>query len=97
MKIFLSVKANVKKEEVKKIDETHFEVRVREPGREGRANEAVLEAMAEYLGIAKSALRIARGFGSRQKVLEVLTPPQESPRGIGTHLKISFQGRDTGF
>ncbi len=44
-------------------------VRVTEPPEDGRANEAVVEALAEHFGIKRSAVRILRGATSRRKVV----------------------------
>ena len=41
------------------------------PPRDGRANAAVLELLAEALGVAKSRLRIIRGHAARDKVIAV--------------------------
>jgi len=41
------------------------------PPLDGKANEAVIEALAKYLGIAKSLLSIASGERSKRKVVEI--------------------------
>ena len=46
-------------------------VRVREPATDGRANEAVVRAVATALGVGRASVRIVTGAGSRRKVLEV--------------------------
>ena len=46
-------------------------VRVREPATDGRANRAVVEAVADALGVARGAVRITSGASSRRKVVEV--------------------------
>jgi len=46
-------------------------VRVREPATDGRANRAVVEAVADALGMARGAVRITSGASSRRKVIEV--------------------------
>lgn len=46
-------------------------VSVTAPPQDGRANAAVLELLAETLGVAKSRLRILRGHSSRDKVVAV--------------------------
>ena len=46
-------------------------VRVHAPAEDGRANEAVIEAIAHHLGTAKSRIRIVRGHASRLKLIEV--------------------------
>ena len=46
-------------------------IRVREPATDGRANRAVVEAVAHALGVARGAVRITGGASSRRKVVEV--------------------------
>jgi uncharacterized protein YggU (UPF0235/DUF167 family) len=46
-------------------------VRVREPATDGRANRAVVDAVAGALGVARRAVRIVGGAASRRKVVEV--------------------------
>lgn len=72
MKLFITAKPMAKEDRVEKIDAAHFTVSVREPPVEGRANRAIIKAMADFLGIAPSRLKIVSGYSSRSKVLEVL-------------------------
>ena len=46
-------------------------VRVREPATDGRANRAVVDAVADALGVARRAVRITSGASARRKVVEV--------------------------
>jgi hypothetical protein len=46
-------------------------VRVDAPPVEGAANEAVVKVLAKALGVAKRAVTIVSGAGSRSKVIEV--------------------------
>ena len=46
-------------------------VRVTAPPEKGRANAAVIDLLAEFLGLSSSRLRIVRGATSRVKVIEV--------------------------
>lgn len=71
MKIFVKVKPAAKEERVEKIDENNFKVEVKEPPVEGRANMAVVRALAEYFGVAQSNVRIVSGFTSRLKTIEI--------------------------
>ena len=52
--------------------EAHFVVSVKEPPIQGRANQAILKALARFLDVAPSRLRIISGYTSRQKVIEVV-------------------------
>src|SRR3989338_9497975 len=52
MKIFVKTKPRSKQERVEKIDETHFIVAVKEIPIEGRANKAIIKALADYFDVA---------------------------------------------
>lgn len=46
-------------------------VKVREPAEDGRANDAVVAALAEYFKVKPRAVTIVRGHASRRKLVEV--------------------------
>ena len=46
-------------------------VKVREPATEGKANDAVLLAVADAFGVRPRAVRLVHGRGSRRKLVEV--------------------------
>ena len=71
MKIFVKTKPRSKQERVEKIDETHFIVAVKEIPIEGRANKAIIKALADYFDVARSSVRIVSGHTARQKRIEV--------------------------
>jgi uncharacterized protein YggU (UPF0235/DUF167 family) len=63
-------------------------VRVTAPPSDGRANSAVLEAIAAALGVAPSRLRVVSGGSSRTKAVEVagMDAEEASTRlGLGSH------------
>ncbi len=47
-------------------------VRVKEPAQDGKANEAVISALAKYFRLPKRAVSIVRGHQSRNKLVELL-------------------------
>ena len=71
MKIIVNAKAGSRKEFVKQVDETHFTVSVHEPPVEGKANRAIIRALADYLQKSPSQLEIISGETSKRKTLEV--------------------------
>jgi len=71
MKITVQVKAGAKTEEITKIDERNYRLRVKAPAKEGKANEAVIKALARHFKIGKSAVRIIGGLKSRKKIIEL--------------------------
>lgn len=73
MKIKVKVMPNSSKEEVVQQDVSKYIVRVRAPAQEGRANEAVLRVLAAHFKVSRSSIRIVSGFGSKHKIIEVVT------------------------
>lgn len=71
MKIFITAKTNAKERKVKRIDKQHLAVWVKERPQKGKANKAIIEAVADYLGIPKSGVSILHGQTSKHKVLQV--------------------------
>lgn len=48
-----------------------LKVKLTSPPVEGRANEELVELLADFFGTRKSAVRIARGGSSKQKLVEI--------------------------
>ena len=74
MKIRVRVIPNSKIEEVA-TEGDWFLVRVKEPPKEGRANQAVIKLLAQHLKVSRDSVRISSGFRGRNKVIEVLKSP----------------------
>jgi len=63
---------NIKKEGTrKKEDLVIYKVSVKEAPVAGKANEAIIEALAEYFDVAKSNITLISGQSSKQKVFEI--------------------------
>jgi len=71
MKIQVRVKPGSKTEELSHGGDSYI-VKVKEPAREGKANQAVIKLLAEHFSVSKSQVRILSGFKSRNKVIEVI-------------------------
>ncbi|HNX81796.1 MAG TPA: DUF167 domain-containing protein [Candidatus Omnitrophota bacterium] len=72
MKISVRVKAGSRVEKIEKITETELVVFVKAPPHEGKANEAVVEALSDYFDLSKSRITIVRGHTSRNKIIEII-------------------------
>jgi hypothetical protein len=70
VKIQVKVRPGSKTEEVSQ-DGDSLVVKVKEPPREGRANQAVIKLLAAHFGVPQSQVKIISGFKSRSKVIEV--------------------------
>ena len=71
MKLSITVKPNSKKIGIETLDESHWIVRVKESPVDGKANEAVIKAIAEKLDIPKSRIDILKGHTSKHKLILV--------------------------
>jgi uncharacterized protein (TIGR00251 family) len=71
MKIQVKVKPNAKTEELSQEGDS-FIVKVKEPPKEGKANQAVIKLLAEHFGVPQSQVKILSGFRSRNKVVEIV-------------------------
>jgi uncharacterized protein (TIGR00251 family) len=71
MKITIRVKPNARKNDVKQIDAGNYIVSVTAPPVEGKANEKVIEVLAEYFGKPKRCFTILRGETGKNKVVEI--------------------------
>lgn len=65
------VQPRASKNEITGVQNGALRVRLRAPPVDGAANDALIEFLADELGVARRLLRIASGFGSRNKSVEV--------------------------
>lgn len=71
MLLTVTVKPKSKKPFVTELLNGAFVVAVNAPPREGKANAAVIKALAAHLHVAPSHLTIVQGHTSRQKVIQL--------------------------
>lgn len=71
MRIKVKVKPGASKNEVKKVEENLYEVRTTVIPERGKANEKVIELLADFFDVPKSRIEILRGQTSREKEVEV--------------------------
>jgi hypothetical protein len=71
--ITLAVRVNprAKRNAVTKTDDRNIKVYVTAPPEDGRANEAVVETIAEWLGVKRRQVEIISGATSRNKVVRL--------------------------
>ncbi|TAL50178.1 DUF167 domain-containing protein [Patescibacteria group bacterium] len=65
------VKPGARKDSIVWIDEDTLKVSVTAPPEKGKANEAVIDLLAEELGIAKSTIELIRGGTARIKQFRI--------------------------
>jgi len=71
MRLRIRVKPGAREEKVSREPDGSLLVSVRARAQEGKANEAVVKAVARALHVPKSSVRIVSGLSSRTKMLEV--------------------------
>lgn len=72
MRIFVKAKPSAKEQFVQKIDENHYVVSVTEPPVGGKANLAIVRAVAGYFGVGILQVNIVSGRAAKQKIIEIL-------------------------
>ncbi len=72
MRIFVIAKTGAKGEKVEAVDATHFVVTVKAQPVEGKANDAIVKALAKHLGVARSLLSLRSGATGKNKVFDLL-------------------------
>jgi uncharacterized protein (TIGR00251 family) len=70
-KISVTVTPNSRNAAVTEVSAREYRVSVHAPARDGKANEAVIEVLAEYFAVPKSRIKIARGHSARKKVVVI--------------------------
>ena len=71
-KIFVIAKPNSKNPGIRESGRNHFTVSISEPATDGKANHAIVNAIAEHLGVPKSYVEIVHGHFSKHKIVEVV-------------------------
>ncbi|MCX6730087.1 MAG: DUF167 domain-containing protein [Candidatus Portnoybacteria bacterium] len=80
MKIVVNVKTNSKENKIdppiKKISEAgkitnEYKIFVKEPAKEGKANEAIIKLLAKYFDIPRSKINIILGFKNKKKIISI--------------------------
>ncbi|MCK4473705.1 DUF167 domain-containing protein [Candidatus Parcubacteria bacterium] len=72
MLIKVKVFPNSKKQEIIKRAKDSFDVKVKAKPIKGQANREVIKALASFLKIPESRIRMIKGFKQRNKVFEIL-------------------------
>ena len=71
MKIFVKVKFGNKEESIKKVDQTHFIISIKERPIKGAANKAIIKVLADYFKISKLGVQITSGLTSPKKIIQI--------------------------
>ena len=71
MRITVKIRPNAKADQVEKLSEGIFSVRVKAPAKEGKANNALIKVLSDYFDIPKSRISLVKGLGSKNKILDI--------------------------
>ena len=69
-RITIRVTPNAGKNSIEK-EEERLKVKVTSPATDGKANKAVINLLATYFGVRKSAVSIIKGEKGRDKIIEI--------------------------
>lgn len=71
MKIFVKAKPGAREQKIEQTDEAHFTISVKEPPVQGKANRAIVTALAEHFSVRNDQVRIISGYTGRNKIIEI--------------------------
>jgi len=70
-RIWVTVKPQARKEEISRLEDGGYRVAVCAPAEAGRANEAVIELLADFFSVPKTTIKIVRGRAAKRKLIEI--------------------------
>ena len=82
MKLFIRTKPNARENRVQRLDPNHLVVFIKEPPRQGRANEALIETLAKYFNVTQDAVSIVSGRRSKLKIIQIDSFPKAELSGF---------------
>jgi len=71
MKISVTAKPNHKKAFITQVSPTQYIIAVKEPPKQGQANQAIVKALAEYFSVSRPQIILLSGQTSKIKTFEV--------------------------
>ncbi len=71
IKIYITVKTNAKETSVEQISEKEYKVSVKATPIQGKANIAVVNALADYFKVTKAEVSITGGYFGKKKIVEI--------------------------
>jgi len=72
MRVYVKVSPRSSKNEVTKISEGEYKVRLTAPPVDGQANKMLIDILAEHFGVSRSLITIIGGKSARVKIVEIL-------------------------
>lgn len=83
MRIQVRILPNASTNEVVGKENGIYKIRLTAPPIEGRANEALIQFLADHLNTSPSRISLIKGHTSKHKTLEVLLPAEDIRLALG--------------
>lgn len=74
MRIYVKVIPRSSKNEVTKISEGEYRVKLTAPPVEGEANKMLIKILAEFFGVSRYSIEIIGGKSARTKLIQISLP-----------------------
>jgi uncharacterized protein len=71
MRIYVKVSPRSSKNEVIKISEGEYKVRLTAPPVDGEANDMLIKVLADHFGVGRSLIEIVGGKSAKIKIIEI--------------------------
>ena len=72
MKLFIKVIPGTSRDQIIKINESNLKIKTTKPPEDGKANEAVIEILANYFKVRKNQIKIISGITSQKRIIEII-------------------------
>ena len=72
MKISVKVLLRSSRDEIKKLPDASFKVKLTSAPVDGKANDALVELLSEYFNTSKSKIKLVKGLTSKNKIIEIM-------------------------
>ena len=71
MRIYAKVIPKSSQNKIEKISDSEYKIWTTAPPTDGKANEAVLKILADFIGVSKSRIVIIAGKTAKTKIIEI--------------------------
>lgn len=73
MKIEVNSHPGSRQEKIIEINPSKFEIWIKQPAIENKANKEIINLLSDYLNVNKSRIRLVKGKTSRHKLFDIIT------------------------
>lgn len=72
MRIYIKVSPRSSRNEVVKISEGEYKVKITAPPVDGQANEMLVKVLRDFFDVSKSSIKIVGGRSAKTKIVDIL-------------------------